>query len=307
MAKLARSGSKGVRRAARAQSRAAGARQAKAKTSGLIDRAMGLLPFTEEQWSRIFMALILAAALLLAGTIASLAGVPAIARAELARLANDAGYAVSSVRITGTQRMDEARLYAIAMGQRDRAMTQVDVTALREEILQLPWVEDARVSIQLPDTLAIDIVERTPHAVLVKPDRLMLIDKGGHELAVVSPEQAASMLRVSGPGVGQRIAELDLLFEAVPAIEGQVEQAEWVGNRRWDFVFATGQTLQLPEGSLRAVKALEDFAKLDGQYRLIGGKVTSFDMRNPPRIFMREPGRADRIELARGEPAKGKP
>ncbi|NQX95617.1 MAG: cell division protein FtsQ, partial [Erythrobacter sp.] len=50
MAKLARSQSKGVRRAAKSQSRAAGARKAKAKTTGAVDRAMGALPFSEEQW-----------------------------------------------------------------------------------------------------------------------------------------------------------------------------------------------------------------------------------------------------------------
>ena len=43
---------------------------------------------------------------------------------------------------------------------------------LREELRALPWVKDARVSVQLPSTLAIDIVEREPHAVLEKPDRL---------------------------------------------------------------------------------------------------------------------------------------
>ncbi|MEM6828806.1 MAG: FtsQ-type POTRA domain-containing protein [Pseudomonadota bacterium] len=302
MAKLARSKSKGVRRAAKAQGRAAGARKAKAKTSGALDTIMGLLPFSEEQWSRIFMALILGAALLLVATVASLAGVTDLARAEFARLSASAGYSLSTVRVTGLERMDEARVYALAMAQEDRPMSQIDIEALREDLKELEWVEDARVSIQLPDTLAIDIVERVPHAVLEKPDRLMLIDKGGHELAVISSESAQGMLRVKGPGASKRMEDLEDLFEAAPAVEAQVRTVEWVGNRRWDFTFESGQVLMLPEGALRSIKALEDFAKLDGQYRFIGGKVTRFDMRDSPRIYMREPGRADRIELAVGAP-----
>ena len=35
-----------------------------------------------------------------------------------------------------------------------------------------------------------------------------------------------------------------------------------------------------------------DFARADGLYRLIGGKVASFDMRNAPRLYMRVPGRS---------------
>ncbi|MEL6238444.1 MAG: FtsQ-type POTRA domain-containing protein [Pseudomonadota bacterium] len=304
MAKISRSSSKGVRRAAKSQSRAAGARKAKAKTTGILDTVMGVIPLSEEQWSRVFMAVILAAALLLAGVIANLAGVPAIARNELDSLAKGAGYTVSGVRITGTDRMDEARVYALAMVQKDRPMTEVDISQLRDDIRKLDWVKDARVSLQLPDTLAIDIVERVPHAVLQKPDRLVLIDKTGHELAIIAPQNAKEMLLVSGPGAAkaERMDALDTLFEAAPAIEERVKAVEWVGNRRWNFTFDTDQVLALPEGNLRAVKALEDFAKLDGQYRLIGGKVTSFDMRNPPRIYMREPGRADRFELAAGTP-----
>lgn len=60
-------------------------------------------------------------------------------------------------------------------------MPLVDVEALRQDLLGLSWVEDARVSRQLPDTLVIDIVERTPHAVLRKPGRLVLIDATGRE------------------------------------------------------------------------------------------------------------------------------
>jgi cell division protein FtsQ len=302
MAKLARSQSKGVRRAARSQSRAAGARKAKARTTGAIDTVMGALPLTEEQWSRVFMALIIGAALALVATIASLSGATALARAEYARLAKDAGFALTNVRVTGVERMDEARVYALAMQQRNKPMPDVDVVELREAIRQLDWVADARVSVQLPDTLTIDIVEREPHALLEKADGLVVIDRTGHELPSAPVEEAAAMLRVSGAGVTKpaRMAELENLFATAPAMEAQVTQVEWVGNRRWDLTFSSGQTLMLPEGKLRSLEALKDFAQLDGQYRLIGGKAVRFDMRDAPRVYLREPGRADRYELAAG-------
>ncbi len=300
MARITRSGSKGVRRAGQSQSRAAGARRAKARTTGYLDSAMGLLPLTEEQWSRVFMVLIIGAGALLVATIANLVGVPAIAHAELTRMAQDTGFAVRTVRVSGTNRLDENVVYALAMGEKDRAIPQVDIEQLRARLMELSWVKDARVSIQLPDTLAIDIVERKPHAVLQKPDHQVLIDMEGHELAPVTAKEAARMMLLSGPGAARQVASLNTLFAAVPAIEAQVQSAEWVGNRRWNLMFKTGQVLALPEGKQTSVSALGKFANLDGQYRLIGGKVTSFDMRNPPRIYMREPGRAERIELAKG-------
>ncbi len=294
MAQIKRGG-KGVRRAAKASSRAKTARRAKAKTTGVFDGAMALLPFTDEQLHRIFLAIIIGGAVALAWFIATLAGVPAMARAEVANLASNAGFEVRHVRVSGTERMDEQLVYAEALAQRDRPMPQVGLDDLRADLLELPWVKDARVSVQLPQTLAIDIVEREPHAVLEKPDRLMLIDASGVELEPVSRENAKAMLSISGPGANRQVAALDRLLAAAPALSPQVVAAEWVGNRRWNITFKTEQILALPEGEDEAATALVKFARLDGQNRLIGGKVATFDMRAPPRIYLRVPGRADEV------------
>ena len=297
MAQIKRSSGKGVRRAAKSQSRAAGARRAKAKTTSMVDRAMGILPFTEEQWSTIWLTLIIGGAVALAFVVANFAGVPAMARAQVAVMASDAGFEVKHVRVTGTNRMDEQQVYARALAQKDRPMPQVEIEALRAELLELPWVKDARVSVQLPSTLAIDIVERTPHAVLQKPDTLMLIDASGVELEPVAEESAAEMLRISGPGSAKQVEPLERLLASAPALEPQVEGAEWVGNRRWNLSFKSGQVLALPEGADASANALVKFARMDGQNRLLGGQVATFDMRSPPRIYMRVPGRADAVEL----------
>ncbi|MGY6552767.1 MAG: cell division protein FtsQ/DivIB [Erythrobacter sp.] len=297
MAEIRRSGTPGLRRAARAETRAASARRAQAKTAGMVDGAMGLLPFTEEQWSRIWIALIISGAALLAAVVASLAGVPAMAEAQIARVAADAGFTVRHVKVSGTERLDERAVYARVLTEQTRPMPEVDVAALREELMELPWVLDARVSRQLPETLSIDIIERTPHAVLEQAGRLMLIDRAGVELEPISAEAAKDMLRISGPGAAAQVERLETLLANAPALAPQVKAASWIGNRRWNITFATDQILALPEGDIEAASALVKFARLDGQNRLIGGKVLAFDMRNPPRIYMRVPGQGEKARL----------
>ena len=298
MAKITRSGSKGVRRAAKSQSRAATARRAKAKTGGILDTIMGWLPFTEEQWSTIWLTMIIGGAVGIAFVIANLAGVPAMAKAQVAVLASDAGFEVKHVRVTGTSRMDEQQIYARALAQKDRPMPTVEIEALREELRELPWVKDARVSIQLPATLVIDIVEREPHAVLEKPNRMMLIDAEGVELEPIAKDKIGDKMVISGPGSNMQVAQLDTLLASAPALSPQIEAAEWVGNRRWNISFKSGQVLALPEGAEASATALVKFARMDGQNRLIGGQVATFDMRSPPRIYMRVPGRADAVEMS---------
>ncbi len=284
--------SKSARRSAASQGKARKVRQAKARTGSAVDTAMALLPFGEETMHRLFMAMILGGAVALAWIAASMAGLPIVAAKQLASVAADAGFEVRRVDVRGVENLNELKVYERALAERDRAMPMVDLVGLREQLLGLSWVKDARVSRQLPDTLVIDIVERQPHAVLRKADRLVLIDVDGHELEPVSPQRAKGRLIVSGPGAGKQMKELAHLLDAAPAVRPQVSEAEWVGNRRWNLTFKTDQVLALPEGGKEAAAALVSFARLDGANRLIGGKILAFDMRARDRIYLRMPGRA---------------
>ena len=295
-ARTIKRGGKGVRRAAAAQGKAQKVRTAKARTGSVIDTLMAWLPFSEAQLHRIFLAMILGVVAVGAWMAASFAGVPAMARDQVAVFAHDAGFELHNVNVRGTNNLNELKIYQIALADRNRAMPFVDVHGLREKLLQLSWVEDARVSRQLPDTLVIDIVERKPVAVVQKADRLVLIDKDGHELEVVSAERAKGKLLLKGPGAGRQVASLGELLEAAPAMRPQLRSAEWVGNRRWNLTFKTGQVLALPEGKDPSAKALMTFAQLDGRNRLLGGKAVAFDMRAPDRIYLRVPGRTDPVE-----------
>ena len=285
MAKVTRKPT-GVRRSAAARSRSQKARAAKKHTTGLLDRTMALLPFTEEQWHKFFLFLIVAAGLGIAWIVASYVGIPEMARTELAKSASRSGFEVRRVQVSGVERMNEQRVYERVLAERDSPMPLVDLGEVRERLLDLPWVADARVSRQLPDTLKVDIVERIPHAVLRKPGRLMLIDPQGHELEPISAAAAKDELLIEGPGAQKQVEELGKLLDAAPALKPQIASAEWVGNRRWNLRFKSGQLLALPEGDAGA-SALVKFAQLDGMHRLIGGKPIAIDMRVPDRAYLR--------------------
>ena len=298
MSRTVKRGGKSVRRVAAAQGKAKQVRAAKARTGSAFGAFMAWQPFTEGQLQKCALFAILAGAAALTWGVAQYAGLPQLAQVQFATAAADAGFKVRRVEVRGVKHLNELKVYERALAQRDRAMPLVDVEALRGNLMELSWVEDARVSRQLPDTLVIDIVERTPHAVLQKPDRLVLIDDQGHELEPISTERAKGKLVISGPGAGQQVAALGSLLGAAPAMMPQVREAEWVGNRRWNLTFKTGQVLALPQGEQIAAGALMQFARLDGVNRLLGGKVAAFDMRSPDRMYLRVPGRTDAIESA---------
>ncbi|MDE1466944.1 cell division protein FtsQ/DivIB [Aurantiacibacter sp. D1-12] len=292
---------KGVRRQARAQGTSRRVRTARNKGQSIIGRLLSMLPFTEEQLHKAFTFLILAGGLAGLIFVANISGASAVASERIAHVASNAGYEVRRIQPQGVERMNVQTVYERALSQQNLAMTQVDLHGLREELVELPWVRDARVSRQLPDTLVIDIIEREPHAVLQRPDRLMLIDASGVELEPISRANAADYLLIAGPGAQDQVEELTELLDAAPALQNQIKAAEWIGNRRWDLTFNTDQELALPEGQERAAAALISFAQADGVHRLIGGQAASFDMRNAPRMYMNVPGRSEREEVTMGE------
>lgn len=295
MAQTIRRNGKGVRRAAAQRSTRTKVDTARRQTGSLFDAVMRWMPLSEAMLGRLMVFAILGGGVAAVVLALGMVGVPAMIEARVAMIADHAGYKVKRVEVRGLNRMNELAIYEKVLSQRDQVMSRLDLAALRADLLTLPWVKDARVSRQLPDTLVVDVVEREAHAVLKQDGRYTLIDATGHPLETVPPSRAKGQLALSGKGVTGQVAGLDRLLQAAPALKTQVAEAEWVGNRRWNLTFKTGQVLALPEGEDESAAALVSFARMDGVDRLLGGKVAAFDMRVPDRIYLRVPGHADAI------------
>lgn len=195
-----------------------------------------------------------------------------------------AGFQVRQIDITGINRMDRQSVYAVALDQRSIAMPLVDLEGVRQRLLQYGWVADARVSRRLPDTLAIQIVERKPAAVWQHAQRLTLVDAAGVALEPVEVNAMPALPRVIGPDANAQSPALTRLMTVAPRMNAVLDSAVWVGGRRWDLKFQSGETLMLPEGEVRAAAALRRFAELDTAQRLLGQDMIYFDLRNPAQM-----------------------
>lgn len=256
------------------------------KRPGLLDQAVAALPFTERQLQKIATWGIVGAVGAAALGVATWFGVPAAAGVAAANIVGDAGLRVNEIQIDGLRRMDKMTVYAQALDQDSRAMPLVDLDLVRERLLKYPWIEDAQVSRKLPSTLRILIVERTPAAIWQHHGQLMLVDPSGVPLEPVSPEAMPDLPLLIGEGANAQEPARRALIDGAPALRPLVKAATWVGNRRWDISFDTGERLQLPEGEAEAARALRTFARLDAEQRLLGKGSVRFDMRVPPNLVI---------------------
>ena len=215
--------------------------------------------------------------------------VPARVGSSLGEAMGGAGFRVRSVDVTGVQRMDSRPVFRIALDQKSMAMPLVDVATIRQKLLGYAWVKDARVSRRLPDTLVIDIVERQPAALWQDAEKLSLIDSDGVVLDKVKVSDMPDLPLLVGPGANAHSGQLNQLLAAVPSLKPQLESAKWIGGRRWDLNFQSGETVVLPEGDEDAQKALAKFAKLDKSAGLLGRGIKRFDLRIPGKMIVRLP------------------
>ncbi|MDB5705323.1 MAG: cell division protein FtsQ [Sphingomonas bacterium] len=255
-----------------------------------LDKIIEALPVSHETLRRIATWSIVGAvgAVALAG--ATWLGIPSAIGVAIAEGIGRAGFRVEQVEVTGLSRMDRMTVYAVALDQRSRAMPLVDLEDVRQKLLSYGWIADAHVSRRLPDTLLVHIVERKPTAVWQDHGKLSLIAENGIWLEPVKAEAMPDLPLVIGPGANEQEAAYQKLLDAAPALRPLVKAATWVGNRRWNLLFESGETLALPEGDADAAKALVKFAQLDGVRPLLGKGWIRFDMRDPSKLVARRPG-----------------
>ncbi len=280
--------SKAIRAPATRTARGKAKGRGKAKPGAFA--GLSVLGEAVRRWSLILLLLALAA---LGIAAAAAFGVPQAIGWELGRSIGEAGFAVKRYELRGLSRMDRQRVDRVVEQQVGVAMPLVDLEATRAKLLDYGWIEDARVSRRLPDTLVVDVVERRPAAIWQHQGQLALIDRAGVVLEPVTLEAMPDLPLVIGPAANRHAGDLNRLVAAAPELKPIMAGATWVGGRRWDVRFQSGETLALPEGQEEAVKALVRFARMDRSSQLLGRGLVRFDMRVPGKLIVRvsrEPG-----------------
>lgn len=282
--------------------RRGGARRAKAKKQSKVaipKKIAKRLPVDQSRANRV-AGLVFGAFVLAIGMVVLIAlDIPSKAERAAGSAVGKAGFTVSGYQIVGLNHMNRAVIdnvvtdelhHAAAEAGSDKApQALVNVAEIRKRLLGFGWIRDARVSHRLPDSLAIDIVERAPAALWQNQGQLALIDSEGVVLDHVPVDKMPDLPLLIGPAANGNEQQITRLMSAVPTLKPQLASATWVGGRRWDLNFQSGETVALPEGEDAARAALVKFARLDKESGLLGRGIVRFDLRVANKMIVRLP------------------
>ncbi len=201
----------------------------------------------------------------------------------------DAGFVLSDLQITGIERSNRADVLAALDVDDGVPLLTMNLEIMRQQLEQLPWVKEAKVTRVLPEGLKVALTERQPYALWQKDGRVSLIDDTGTIITQRGLVEYSDLMMIVGDGATDYIGELQGLLDNAGPLASRVRSAVRVGARRWDMIFDNGIRVKLPEMTAKysASKAWKKFASLEAEYHLLGREVDVIDMRLSDRMVLR--------------------
>jgi cell division protein FtsQ len=157
------------------------------------------------------------------------------------------GFSVQEIALTGEERTDVAAAYAALGVVKGDSIFAFDPALARERLLRLPWVADAEVRRQLPDTVVVRLVEKRPFALWQNGNRVAVIERSGAVITTNGSNDLPRLPLVVGPGAPEAAANLIDALGTEKAVSARVAAVERIGERRWDLLLSGGVTVRLPE------------------------------------------------------------
>lgn len=152
---------------------------------------------------------------------------------------------VTTVRVTGTDRLTAAEVRAQAGIERGTPLARLDTTEVARRLRALPPVRQVEVARDWPRTVEIVVTERTPAAVQARGSSWALVDRGGVAFAT-ERRRPADLPVVSAPvdaGRAALRATLDVLEVLPVPVRDQVRQVRAADAEHVTMRLSRGRTV----------------------------------------------------------------
>lgn len=174
--------------------------------------------------------------------------------------------------------------YIIGMSLYDFSLKEI-----KQKIQQIPWVKSVSLKRILPNTLIIEIEEKSAFALWMIDNEKFLIDETGTILSKVEEISLNTMKNlpfVFGKGANESLNNLVKELKDQPELFSQITAFEFVSGRRWNVYLKNKIQVKLPQQNVSdAWKRLEKIQKRD---EILDRNIKYIDLRVQDRIFIGE-------------------
>lgn len=201
------------------------------------------------------------------------------------QLTADAGLRVDDVLVVGREQTNPGALLEKVGVERGMPILGIDLADMRDRVVSLPWVKEARIERRLPDTLHVTLVERRPLALWQRGRDFTLVDQDGVTIDNQDVRQFHNLPIVIGEEAPERAAAALAMLSGEPELGRRVRALTWVSGRRWTIRLDNGMDVQLPE--VDPAGAWTHLANLAREHGVLERDVVTIDLRIPDQLIMR--------------------
>lgn len=168
-----------------------------------------------------------------------------------------------------------------------------DATAARNRVMNLGWVEDARIERRLPTRIVVVLKERQPIAIWQHQGDFLLVDGKGVVIGPKAPDRFAKLKIIIGKDAPKHAADLLAMLEREPDMMKRVTHATWVSGRQWNIRIENAIDVKLPADNPET--AWRKLADMERDYQVLGRDITTVDLRIPEKTTVRVNGKSEPI------------
>lgn len=285
-ARRGRAAAKPSRRKARTVSRSLPRFGTRRRSPGPFAHALNKLrdtfsPHHPAMWISACLLTVVVVGILIAGGYVARAG--DASRRTINGVLADAGFGISSIRISGNSHTDPHDILGALGFRPGDSIFAVDVQTARQHLLALEWVADAQVRRQYPDSVSVNLVEKLPFALWETPAGSYLVERSGRVIGLFDPHAFPHLPVLLGTGAPEAAAELVEAVAAHRAIAARTTAFARVSDRRWNLLLNDDVVVQLPEeGWARQLDVLE---RLIVDKAILERDISEIDLRAPDNFF----------------------
>lgn len=197
-----------------------------------------------------------------------------------------AGLSLNEVQVTGRNETSQAEILAAIGAQRGTPLLSIDIQAIRQRLIALPWVASAIVERHFPDGLTVEITEAQPLALWQRQQQLYLVSRDGKVIETSNLQRYSKLMVIVGDEAPQHADHLLDMLASEPDLQKQVTAAVWVGKRRWNLRLNNMVDVKLPEENPEA--AWHELADLNRKNQLLDKDINVIDLRLPDAVVVHQ-------------------
>lgn len=196
-----------------------------------------------------------------------------------------AGFAVREVYVAGRKETAQPDLLAALAVNIGDPILYFDADSARERLIDLGWVQDARVERRLPDRIVVTLKERTPVAIWQRSKKFLLVDRNGEVIGPEGVQHYSHLKIIIGDDAPKHAAHLLAMLEREPEMMQRVTHATWVSGRQWNIRIENAIDVRLPAENPEA--AWQKLLEMEREYGVLRRDITTVDLRVPDHTTVR--------------------